>query len=434
MIYLLLLLTFVLLGIDFYIWRSLIRPSIVFLLSFILASSIIMLNQRNWDVVLSNRFMMYTVTAILSFYIGTLMIDYLHLRKKSPLSEISKESLSVMATPSKVLFLIAIVAMIAYVFLIFRGIQLSTDVSFMLRQIYDRNVAHNGSNTFVVNQLVKVLTAIANISFFQFLLDKYVVKIGKGQWTHVVVIMLFLLMAAISTDRNIFLRFFIYCIVLWILFFTAAHKGKITRSHLKPLLKLALYLVLAVGMFYLFGKLKGYKSDFGRSISLYGGSGLYNFNLYLNESLPVHYKFGAVTFRSFLGILGRFGIDSLVQKGPAFSEFIIYKSKTGFIYESNIYSAMRPFVEDFGYLGMVIFPFIMGLFFETLYSLTRKSQYGFSWILYALMIYPLAYFSISEQFFNRFHLGSIYEIGWVLIFYWYIRNRKALKEKIDEWK
>lgn len=434
MIYLLLSVSFVLLGLDFYRWRSLIRPSVVFLLSIVLASSIIMFNQRNWDVVLSSRFMLYTLTAIASFFIGTLVTDYLLLRKKSPISDISKETVSVLASPSKLLFYVAILAMIAYVFLIFRGIELSPDVSFMLRQIYDRNVEHNGSNTFIVNQLVKLLTAIANISFFQFLLDKYVVKTGKGQWAHGVAILLFLLMAAISTDRNILLRFFIYCIVLWILFFTAQHKGKITQDHLKPLLKLALYLLLAIAIFYLFGKLKGYKSDFGRSISLYGGSGLYNFNLYLKDAFPIQYQWGAVTFRSFLGVLGRLGIDSLVQKGPVFSEFIIYESSTGFMYESNIYSAMRPFVEDFGYGGVVILPFIMGLFFETMYSFTRKSQYGFSWILYALTIYPLAYFSILEQFFSRFHLGSLYEIGWVLILYWYIRNRRVIKEKIDAWK
>lgn len=434
MLYLLLLVSFVLLGIDFYRWRSLIRPNIIFLLSFILASSIILINQRNWDVVLSGRFMIYTVTAILSFYIGTLVIDYFPLKKISPMSEISKEALAIIATPSKVIFLINIVAMIVYIFLIFRGIQLSTDVSFMLRQIYDRNVEHGGSNTFIVNQLVKIVTAIANINFFQFLLDKYVVKTGKSHLTHFVAIFLFLLMAAISTDRNILLRFFIYCIVLWILFFTTVNKEKINRAHFKILVKSVLYLVLAVGVFYLFGKLKGYTSDFGRAISLYGGSGLYNFNLYLNESFPVHYQLGAVTFRSFLGILGRLGIESLVYKGPTFSEFITYKSSTGFIYDSNIYSAMRPFVEDLGYFGVVIFPFIMGLFFETCYLLARKTRYTFSWIFYALTIYPLAYFVIAEQFFGRLHLGSLYEIGWVAVFYWYIRRRRVFKEKIDEWK
>ncbi|MGT2716198.1 O-antigen polymerase [Streptococcus respiraculi] len=427
MIYLLLIVSFVLLGIDFYKWRSLIRPNIIFLLSFILASSIIMVNQKNWDVALNNRFMIYTVTAILSFYIGTLVIDYFNARKKSlVIPESSKDSsLFIVASPSKLLFWITIIAMIVYVLLIFRGIQLSTDFSFMLRQIYDRNVEHSGSNTFIVNQLVKILTALANISFFQFLLDKYVVKTSKSQLLHFVVISIFLLMAAISTDRNILLRFFIYCIVLWILFFTATNKGKITRAHFRLLVKLAFYIVLAVGIFYIFGKLKGYKSDFSRAISLYGGSGLYNFNLYLDKSLPIDYKFGLVTFRSFLGVLGRLGIESLVYKGSVFSEFIIYKSKTGFVYESNIYSAMRPFVEDFGYFGTVIFPFIMGLFFETLYSWTRKTQYMFSWIFYSLTIYPLAYFTILEQFFNRFHLGSLYEIGWVAIFYWYIRKRRV---------
>ncbi|MBF0777815.1 O-antigen polymerase [Streptococcus cuniculi] len=436
MIYLLLIVSFALLGLDFYRWRSLIRPTILFLLSFVLASSIIMFNQRNWDVVLSDRFMVYTLTAIGSFYLGTLLIDYLPFRKKSPrpLSTHSTEDLSILAEPSKVLFGLAIIAMIAYILLIFRGIELSTDVSFMLRQIYDRNVEHNGSNTFIVNQLVKLLTAIANISFFQFLLDTYVVKTRKHQWTHGVIIMLFLLMAVISTDRNILLRFFIYCAVLWILFFTATSKGKITRAHFKPLLRLALYLLITVGIFYLFGKLKGYKSDFGRAISLYGGSGLYNFNLYIEKFIPNHLHWGATTFKSFLGILGRLGFVQFVHKGASFSEYITYTSSTGAFYHSNIYSAMRPFVDDFAYVGVLIFPFVMGITFETLYGLTQKQKYSFSWIFYSLTVYPLAYFTIAEQFFARMHLGLVYEIGWVLILYWYIRNRRMMKEKLHEWK
>ena len=37
-----------------------------------------------------------------------------------------------------------------------------------------------------------------------------------------------------------------------------------------------------------------------------------------------------------------------------------------------------------------------------------------------MSIYPLLYFSIAEQFFVRFHMGRVYEIFWVVFFYFII--------------
>ncbi|MGZ7236497.1 hypothetical protein ACXWOK_09905, partial [Streptococcus pyogenes] len=68
-------------------------------------------------------------------------------------------------------------------------------------------------------QMLKIITAIAYISFYQFLLAKYVVKSRISQFINYFNIFIFAVTAALSTDRNILLRFFIYAFVLWILFF-----------------------------------------------------------------------------------------------------------------------------------------------------------------------------------------------------------------------
>ncbi|HFI0512071.1 TPA: O-antigen polymerase, partial [Streptococcus suis] len=156
--------------------------------------------------------------------------------------------------------------------------------------------------------------------------------------------------------------------------------------------------------------------------SLYGGSGLYNFNILLNNSNGYQLKMGEETFKSVKVLLNTiFGTVSQ-ETITFFDPQIAYKSSTGFVYISNIYSALRPFLIDFGYLGMILFPGFIGIFYESLYSIAMKHKYNFSWIIYSALIYSVVYFSISEQFFARIHLGSMYEIFWLIVFYQYVKS------------
>ena len=75
---------------------------------------------------------------------------------------------------------------------------------------------------------------------------------------------------------------------------------------------------------------------------------------------------------------------------------------------------------DFGYFGVILFPMILGIFFEYIYILTKRKIYGFSWLFYSMCVYPILYFVIAEQFFGRMHLGRVYEIFWVAFFYFLI--------------
>ena len=69
----------------------------------------------------------------------------------------------------------------------------------------------------------------------------------------------------------------------------------------------------------------------------------------------------------------------------------------------------------------------MGILYELLFSNSKKKSYGFSWVLYCLLIYPIVFFPIAEQLFRRLHLGMLYEIGWVAIAYFFAFRRKKKK-------
>ncbi|MGZ7196662.1 hypothetical protein ACXWOC_10780, partial [Streptococcus pyogenes] len=79
------------------------------------------------------------------------------------------------------------------------------------------------------------------------------------------------------------------------------------------------------------------------------------FNIYLDKFPSVSLQWGSETFKVFNSTLSTF-LGNQSSSITIFDEKIIYKTSTGFAYISNIYSSLRPFLLDFGYFGMIIYP------------------------------------------------------------------------------
>lgn len=191
----------------------------------------------------------------------------------------------------------------------------------------------------------------------------------------------------------------------------------------------SIYVAIALIIFYFFGLTKNYTSNLTRVIGLYGGSGLYNFNFYLENAENFELGYGQYTFSNILAILDsifNFRNGNSILANSQLFEFITFKSSTGFIYASNIYSSLRLYVADFGFYGVVMIPGIMGIFFESLYSRVKKYKFGLTWIVYGNFIYGVVYLPIQEQFFQRMHLGTLYEIFWLLLIYYLIYGKRGL--------
>lgn len=429
MIYILLISVIALLIIELKLRESFAAPSVIFLLSFLMASSLIFINLKNWDVVLSNKFLLYVFTAIFSFLLATHLTRFLYRGRKKEKKSIS--AYSRIAKPSVFLMVVSTLAFLVYVMIFIRRNGFSLNLTALLSTTYSNNVSSNGnSGGFLDNQMLKIVTAIAYITFYQLLLSIYVVKVKNSRFITFYNIILFLLVAVLSTDRNILLRFFIYGFVLWIMFFLDTNKGYVRNINFKIIRRAIIYGAIAMSVFYLFGQTKGYTSNFQRAVGLYGGSGLYNFNLYLQRLSNTSLQWGSETFKYAKNLLNLI-IGTSVSGFMAFDAPIVYKSSTGFVYASNIYSSLRPFFVDFGYFGMIIFPFMLGTIFELLFSVSQNRKYDFSWVLYSAVIYPAAYFTISEQFFARIHLGSVYEIFWLVVFYIYIQRNIKFRVKVN---
>ncbi len=413
--------------------KELLSPWFLLCLAIFASYLIILINYSNWDVNINGTFILYIVTAIIAFGAGCLLVKALKplpVRGVNGLIKVSVDDAALQRRyPANIFIIISIICAALYIYKLLSDAGDATSLSGKIRAIYEKIVNEDYSPGIFFNQLLEIVIAIAYVNTYRLMMRLFSKKDRLSIFKLLIPVFAAVIVILISSDRNIFIRYAIYIVCLFVLFFIQNYKKK--NANLKIVQIVIVFVLIFVLIFFLLGKAKQYSSNLFNSLSIYGGSGLYNFNLWVEDfNEPLMY--GKSTFFTFLNslqsIFKSFGLDfgdfGLVTR---FDPFITYNSSNGYAYSSNIYTALKPYVEDFGYFGVVLFPFIIGAFYQWLFTRAKKSHYGFNWILFCMLIYPIIFFPILEQLFRRFHLGFIYEIGWCAIIYFSVFGRRKNK-------
>lgn len=413
--------------------KNLISPGFLLCLALLASYLVILLNYENWEVTINENFVIYVSTGIITFLLGTEFSTLLYTGRTGLAVQTERLPLSQADVkrkyPVNLLMIISLILSAAFVLKLWTDAGAEGTFNERLRRIYENIVNEGYTPGFIFNQFREIIVAIAYVSTFR-LLQKFYSKNDKISAIKLLVpIAAFVVVAVFVTDRNIFIRYAIYFVVLYVLFFTENYKNKNVNSAI--IKRVILIIVVCAVIFFLMGLVKQYRSNFTRALSIYGGSGLYNFNLWIADGGSVQ-EAGNGTFATLTQtinyLLNLIGIDSAGSEAIfAHGKFITYSTANGYVYSSNIYSAFLPFVKDLGYLGVILYPFIIGAIFQLLFLLAQKYKYGFSWLLYGLLIYPVIYFPIAEQFFGRMTLGFVYELMWPAIIYYIVYGGKTKK-------
>lgn len=401
---------------DFYIRKDFTSPTFLMLASYMLASWLIYLNIENWRVHINPHFYIFVILFICSWIVASFLVR-LNLRKCRQQSKIiAVQRLKNNFSREKIIFIMSLVLLVGYMYILVKRFA-GANILLVLRMIYDYDEMADSSH-FLQHQIEIISVSLIYVSFFCILKKKFIEQ-DKGKPGYLVFsILILLFIVLITTDRNKLIRLFIFCFCIWIFFihnYSNLSKKAANRIIFKYAILLGAIMMLA---FYGLGKAKQYTSNFERMIGIYGGSGLYNFNLFL-DSFSGNFSFGNETFETFFKTLSSFI--------PISEDFFLSKQKFGFIifntghyvYASNVYAAITLYYADFGIAGIIFFSLFLGTFFEIFYQLAKRDNGGFTWVLYAAFVYPTFYIAIVEQFFHRFHLGIIYEFFWLAILYFF---------------
>lgn len=150
-------------------------------------------------------------------------------------------------------------------------------------------------------------------------------------------------------------------------------------------------------------------------LALYCGAPLANFDSFIQDNLRNTTLFGADTFIKAYEMIYKFlGINL-----PKFSQYNVYRRVMGFDM-GNVYSCLKSYVYDFGYVGIFILIPIFASTLESVFNYARTSQYKkkhtFSLVLYSWLFNTIVFSFFAERFFE---LINIINVQWFIVWWFY---------------
>lgn len=142
---------------------------------------------------------------------------------------------------------------------------------------------------------------------------------------------------------------------------------------------------------------KGVSADHGpfAIISHYTGAQIPAFDFFVNgKSYPEDLLVGKMTLVGIYSNLRTMGVD--LPQASTFLEFTAFVNV-----DTNVYTPLRAYIQDYGYVGMGIVCFLIGLLTTLLYQLVKSWRLGFYGLLvYVVTCWPLFLFGHGETFFS----------------------------------
>lgn len=235
--------------------------------------------------------------------------------------------------------------------------------------------------------------------FFMYIYLSNRIFLNRKKYIYLLPPFLYFISIMLSSNRIPFLKFFIFTLVLSYILIQQKRNWAITLNKQflkKSFITLVLFLISFYFLGYLTNKSTG-KNIFGY-ISKYVCSSIPVFDEMLQVFTYNIKDFGKNTLFGIGNILERFGINGIFD-GNRNLEFSKFGNK---LQQTNVYTAYGRLIIDYGYWGMYIFRFVIGVFYSYLFLKIKYNKFKmnpeFAVFFFAFIFHPLALQAIDETF------------------------------------
>jgi oligosaccharide repeat unit polymerase len=267
---------------------------------------------------------------------------------------------------------------------------------------------------FYVNQMVKFFKAIAYVYLFYFVNNVMYTRKLRGNVLFLIPAALLIAMSIFGASRAELVTLFIYIVTLAFFIYGRMHNYlmRVSRKIIKYLIiSVIAFLLMFSGVRSLVGRLN--TTDPMTYISSYTGGSIELLDLYVrDEGLEAQTQvFGDETFFALESDLG-------IVDGSSHLEFRY--STTG-ILAGNVYTCFRKYLHDFGFLGMLVIEYMLGLFFTWWYLRTRsrviRDPSDHRLIYFAYFYVPIVKSFVQEETLSSYLcLNSLV----MLVLFWFV--------------
>lgn len=247
----------------------------------------------------------------------------------------------------------------------------------------------------------------------------------KSHKLELLIVIVSLLSGMMGTGRTFLIKYIVFLFIIF--YYTRFMKDKIKRVTLRGLMKTVVKLLLALVIFFALFQAMGILTDkTGKSSAvdmLYGYSGAAV--VALDRSIESYSYdgrfFGEESFYGLYGFLNALGCD--IPNDILHLPFVDIGNGNS----TNIYTSLRTYLYDFGFVGLYIVQFLLGMISAAAYALMYRFQMHPIYLaVYGILVYGTAMQGIEEITLRNFmSITNVFLIFFFVMLYMATQQRRV---------
>ena len=431
---------------------DILQPSVIFSAMYTFSILCAALNKDYWGINLSLKTFFIIVLGGLEFIIISFLIDYYYKRKnenkKIELSQREVSQTRVIKIEKWKIALIIIYSIIVIILLILNVLSIASEFGEFSNfsealTIFRQNTSYesNTSLSRIVSLLLKPLLAAAYICLFVYI-KNIIYKEGKmikkifTESIYLLPVLAFIIQSLAQSNRGSILRIAIAGFVMFVIVWYQKENWK-RKISFKAILILVLVACIGLTMFYFSATLVGRKisKNLIQYVTMYCGGSIQCLDLYIEDPVEKSSIFGYETFTYLIRNLQDYAGLELEEVPTTHLEW----RRSNGVLVGNVYTSYRRWIQDFGYIGMILLQAGVAIFYNVYYNKMKYSKNKSSTVndlallTYAYLAYPLFIHSIDSIFYlNVFRVYFITQtITLILGYIFLLKTKISLKGRFE---
>lgn len=247
----------------------------------------------------------------------------------------------------------------------------------------------------------------------------------KNKKLECAIVILSLLSAMLGTGRTFLIKYIVFLFIT--IYYTRFLRYKIKRVSFHELLGTLKKMIIALVVFFILFQLMGILTNKTGKLSV--GDMLYGYSgasiIALDRSIESFSKdgrfFGEESFYGLYGFLNALGLN--IPNDILHLPFV----DIGNGQRTNIYTSLRTYLYDFGYVGLYIVQFLLGAVSAMMYSLMyRFRMHPIYLMIYGILVYGTAMQGIAETTLRNFmSITNVFLSAFFVLLYGVTQQRKV---------
>lgn len=425
MIYTLLFLLLILAIFYYHIFgKDILSPSFIATVMFSISTLFACINANEWGVKFNSHTLIAILSTLICFGIGEIIVRLMcYNRVRKGLEINKKDYCKIDLRKIKIITVFSILFLLFYFYATLNiaklaGYNGNGKLLFFARQarVHLEDIYGVPFYERLASWLSSLLYIIAYIVSFFLLKDFFQKKCVKKEY--LIIIFVYFIFIFLSTRRNDFIYIITFYVLVGSCFYMQARKWN-PKYNWKIILFAFLGICIFLLLFIIAGSFKSYDilSRIWKTITSYAGQSIPLLDNYFTYPRPKDEWFGENTL---------FGIYRFLRKFSSSIPYFFAPYEASYFSNGdwgNVYTMIRRYHEDFGYIGLYGMSIFLGFFYSFWYLKVKRKK-DWQLLLYAMCFFPIVEIAIEERFFMYLvDFGRIIILFLTILFYLYLTGK-----------